>query len=128
MSPPLLKVLATGPGIVLGGSFESVLIDGQPTLVTREIWLDSFSGDRVLLHYLSVGWSGDTSVPTFEDWPYLLLTPSQRHTVLTGDFYFDFALKAGEQHGESFGHLLRRAIGISLVVKVVTVNGRIAPP
>ena len=43
MNPPLLKVLAAGPGVVLGGSFESLLIGGQPTLVTRALWVDNFS-------------------------------------------------------------------------------------
>lgn len=120
---PLLKVLAAGPGIVLGGSFESVLIEGRPTLVTRELWLDNFSSDRVLLHYVSVGWSGDSNVPTVEDWPYLLLVAAKRQTVLNSDRYFDFALKAREQHGEAFGPLLQRAIGLTLTVKVVTVHG-----
>lgn len=123
MTAPLFKVLSAGPGIVLGGSFESVLIDGQPNLVTRELWLDNFSPGRVLLHYVSLGWSGDTNVPTFEEWPYLFLVPSKRQTVLNGELYFDYALKAREQHGEPFGHLLRRPVGLTLTVKVVTVHG-----
>jgi hypothetical protein len=120
MNPPLLKVLAAGPGVVLGGSFESVLVDGQPTPVTRELWIDNFSAHRVLLHYVSLGWSGDTSVPTLEEWPYLTLVGGKRHTILNGDIYFDFALKARELHGESFGLLLQRAVGLTLTVKVVT--------
>jgi hypothetical protein len=123
MNSPLLKVLAAGPGVVLGGSFESVLIDGQPTLVTRELWIDNFSAGRVLLHYVSIGWSGDTNVPTTEEWPYLTLVGGKRHTVLNGEQYFDFALKARAQHGEPFGLLLRRAVGVTLTVKVVTVQG-----
>ena len=123
MSSVVLKVLAAGPGVVLGGSFESVLIGGQPTLVTREVWLDNFSQGRVLQHYLSVGWSGDTDVPTVEEWPYLLLPASTRQTVLDGDRYFDVALKARAQHGEPFGLLLQRAIGVTLTVKLVTAQG-----
>jgi len=123
MNTPILKVLAAGPGVVLGGSFETLLIDGRPTLVTRELWVDNFSASRVLLHYVAVGWSGDTSLPTLEEWPYLTLAGSKRHTVLNGETYFDFALRAREQHGESFGLLLRRAIGVTLTVKVVTDEG-----
>jgi len=120
MSDVLLKVLAAGPGIVLGGSFESVLLEGQPTLVTREIWLENFSQARVLLHYTSLGWSGDSSLPTVEEWPYLTLVGSKRQTILDTDRYFDLALKARTQHGEPFGQLLQRAVGVTLTVKVVT--------
>jgi hypothetical protein len=123
MSGVISKVLAAGPGVVLGGSFESVLIGGQPTLVTREVWLDNFSQGRVLQHYLSLSWSGDTDVPSVEEWPYLLLVASKRQTVLDGDRYFDLALKAREQHGEPFGLLLQRAIGVTLTIKLVTVQG-----
>ncbi|WP_424952723.1 hypothetical protein [Deinococcus sp.] len=123
MNTPLLKVLAAGPGVVLGGSFESLLIGGQPTLVTRDLWVDNFSAGRVLLHYVALGWSGDTDVPTLEEWPYLTLVGGKRHTVLNGEIYFDFALRAREQHGEPFGLLLRRAVGVTLTVKVVTAHG-----
>lgn len=123
MNTPILKVLATGPGVVLGGSFESLLIDGQPTLVTRELWVDNFSTDRILLHYVAIGWSGDTSLPTVEEWPYLTLVGAKRHTVLNSESYFDFALRAREQHGEPFGLLLQRAVGVTLTVKVVTSQG-----
>lgn len=122
MTSPVFKVLAAGPGVVLGGSFESVLIDGQPTQVTRELWLENFSSSRVLLHYLSLGWSGDTSTPTIEEWPYTLF-PASRQPLLNGDRYFDFALKARTEHGEPFGLLLQRAIGLALTAKVVTVTG-----
>jgi len=120
MSDVLLKVLAAGPGIVLGGSFESVLLEGHPTLVTREIWLENFSQARVLLHYTSLGWSGDSSLPTVEEWPYLTLAGSKRQTILDTDRYFDLALKARTQHGEPFGQLLQRAVWVTLTVKVVT--------
>ena len=122
MSAVVYKVLAAGPGVVLGGSFESVLLNGQPTQVTRELWLENFASTRVLLHYMSLGWSGDASTPTIEEWPYTLLGAT-RQTLLDGDRYFDFALKARSEHGESFGLLLQRAIGLTLTVKVVTVSG-----
>jgi len=115
-----LRILSAGPGIVLGTSFTSVLIGGQPTLVTRELRLDNFSSDRALLHYFSLGWSGDASVPTVEERPYLLLIAGKRSPVLNTDRYFDLALKACEQHGETFGLLLQRAIGLTLTAKVVT--------
>jgi len=123
MNPPTFKVLSAGPGIVLGGSFTSVLIEGQPTMVTREIWLDNFSSEKTLLHYVSLGWSGDNSVPIVEEWPYTLLQAGKGHTVLNSDQYFDLALKAREQHGASFGQLLQRAIGLTLTAKVVTAHG-----
>jgi len=123
MTSPVFRVLSAGPGIVLGASFISVLIDGQPTMVTRELWLDNFSSDRVLLHYVSLSWSGDASVPVVEEWPYLLLAPVKGHPLLNTDRYFDLALKAREQHGASFGLLLQRAIGLTLTAKVVTAQG-----
>ena len=72
---------------------------------------------------MSLGWSGDTDVPLLEEWPYLTLVGGKRHTVLDGEAYFDFALRAREQHGEPFGLLLRRAVGVTLTVKVVTTQG-----
>jgi len=118
-----LRVLPTGPGIVLSASFTSVLIGSQPTLVTCKLWLDNFSSDRALLHYFSLGWSGDASVPTVEERPYLLLIAGKRSPVLNADRYFDLALKAREQHGEAFGLLLQRAIGLTLTAKVATTQG-----
>ena len=123
MTSAVFRVLSAGPGIVLGGSFTSVLIDGQPTMVTKEVWLDNFSSERVLLHYVSLSWSGDSSVPVVEEWPYLLLVAGKGHTLLNSDRYFDLALKAREQHGEAFGLLLQRAIGLTLTAKVVTSQG-----
>jgi len=123
VTSPVFRVLSAGPGIVLGASFTSVLIGGQPTMVTRELWLDNFSSDRTLLHYLSLSWSGDANVPTVEEWPYHFLTTGKGYAVLNTDRYFDLALKAREQHGASFGLLLQRAIGLTLTAKVVTAYG-----
>jgi len=118
-----MKVLSAGPGVVLGGSFASVLIEGQPTMVTKALWLDNFSSGKVLLHYVSLSWSGDSSAPGVEEWPYLELLPGKEETVLDTDRYFDLALKAREQHGLPFGLLLQRAIGLTLTLKVVTAQG-----
>jgi len=123
MNPPTFRVLAAGPGVVLGGSFTSVLIDGQPATVTKELWLDNFSSERALLYYVSLGWSGDSSVPIVEEWPYVLLQAGKGHAVLNSDRYFELALKAREQHGATFGQLLQRAIGLTLTAKVVTAHG-----
>lgn len=123
MTSPVFRVLSAGPGIVLGGSFTSVLIGGQPTMVTKEIWLDNFSSERALLHYVSLSWSGDASVPVIEEWPYQLLLTGKGQPVLNSDRYFDLALMAREQHGASFGQLLQRAVGLTLTVKVVTAQG-----
>jgi len=123
MTSPIMKVLSAGPGIVLGGSFTSVLIEGQPTMVTKELWLDNFSSEKTLLHYVSLSWSGDSSIPAVEDWPYLQLLPGKEQTVLDTDRYFDLALKARGQHGPTFGLLLQRAIGLTLTLKVVTAYG-----
>lgn len=123
MPPPTMKVLSAGPGIVLGGSFVPVLIDIQPTLVATELWLDNFASEKTLLHFVSLSWMGDDSVPTVEEWPYLYLLLGKRHTLLNRDRYFDLALMAREQHGEPFGLLLQRAIGLTLTVGVVTDRG-----
>jgi len=123
MNPPTFRVLAAGPGIVLGGSFTSVLIDGQPATVTKELWLDHFSPEGALLHDVSLSWSGDSGVPSVEEWPYVVLQAGKRQAVLNTDRYFDLALKAREQHGTSFGQLLQRALGLTLTAKVVTAHG-----
>ncbi|MGY2893871.1 hypothetical protein [Deinococcus sp. UYEF24] len=123
MTSPVFRVLSAGPGIVLGGSFTSVLIDGQPTMVTKELWLDNFSSERALLHYVSLSWSGDSSVPVIEEWPYMLVTSGKGQPLLNSERYFDLALKAREQHGASFGLLLQRAVGLTLTAKVVTAQG-----
>jgi len=109
--------------VVLGGSFASTLIDGQPIMVTKEIWLDNFTSARVLLHYVSLSWSGDTGMPVVDEWPYQLFSTGKRQSILNSDLYFDLALKAREHHGPSFGQLLQRAIGLTLTAKVVTAQG-----
>lgn len=123
MTSPVFKVLSAGPGIVLGGSFTSVLIEGQPTMVTKEIWLDNFSSERALLHYVALSWRGDASSPVVEEWPYQLLLTGKGQPILNSDRYFDLALNAREQHGVPFGLLLQRAIGLTLTVKIVTAQG-----